>query len=302
MIAIIASVLLGLYVFLPEFLFKKLAFNFRVVTKEHHKGRFEEIFSGAGVSLLPFLGSLIAPQISWTVGHWPFPVEETVASKILDYRTVVSALCSDQFFHEHLDATWIALDHVRLNQLRFLFWNYCFLAVEIIAVYLLTHFFGSLSRYAIYRWTFGRILLGRASEWELLLTGFAFPKASKVRVAVDALTTDDHLYSGTVFDYFLNEEGNLSGLLLKDLKRFGRSRFEEDRKAGLKPDSRDYWAKVPGANFYLPGEKLANLNIRYETPPDELIEDVKRLLKSMDLGDSIVSIEKNSDAKPDLNG
>jgi hypothetical protein len=43
MIAILASALLGLYIFLPEFLFTKLAFNFRLVTKTQ-KGRFEEIF------------------------------------------------------------------------------------------------------------------------------------------------------------------------------------------------------------------------------------------------------------------
>jgi hypothetical protein len=178
---------------------------------------------------------------------------------------------------------------------------YCALAIEIVAVILLTYFFGSLSRYALYRWTFGRIFLGRASHWEVLLTGFAFPRTSKIRVAVDALTTDDHLYSGTVADYFLKADGELSGLLLKDFKRFRHSHLEEDRRAGLRPDSRDYWTEIPGANFYLPGEKIANLNIRYETPPDELVEDVKRFLKSMSLGDSIVSIENDNETNPDPN-
>ena len=30
------------------------------------------------------------------------------------------------------------------------------------------------------------------------------------------MTTDDHLYAGTVADYFLRADGELSGLLLKD--------------------------------------------------------------------------------------
>src|ERR1700722_18553387 len=137
MIAIIASVLLGFYIFLPEFLFKKLAFNFRLVTRTA-KGRFEDIFAGAGVSLLPFLLTVIVSRACRFVGHWPFPVEQSVAAKYLDYRTVLSALFSDSYFHQHLDAAWLALSHVRSHQMRFLFWMYVALALEIVSVVLLT--------------------------------------------------------------------------------------------------------------------------------------------------------------------
>jgi hypothetical protein len=178
MIAIIASALLGLYVFLPEFLFKRLAFNFRVVTQTQ-KGRFEEIFSGAGVSIIPFLFTLLASKTLWIVGHWPFLLEESVANKYSDYRTVITALSSDQYFQEHLAATWLAISHVRLDQFRFLFWMYCALAVEIVCVVLLTYGFGFLSQYSLYRWTFGKIFLGRVSHWEVLLTGFAFPRKAQ---------------------------------------------------------------------------------------------------------------------------
>jgi hypothetical protein len=290
MIAIIASVLLGFYIFLPEFLFKKLAFNFRLVTRTA-KGRFEDIFAGAGVSLLPFLLTVIASRACRFLGHWPFPVEQSVAAKYLDYRTVLSALFSDSYFQQHLDAAWLALSHVRSHQMRFLFWMYVALALEIVSVVLLTYFFGSLSRYRLYRWTFGRIFLGRASHWEVLLTGFAFPRRSRPQVAVDAMTSDDHLYAGTVADYFLKPDGELSGLLLKDIKRFQFTRLEEDRKSGAAPDPRDYWKEIPGANFYLPADKIANLNIRYEPVPDELLDDVKRLMKQLDLGDISVSLE-----------
>lgn len=293
MIAIIASVLLGLYIFLPEFLFKKLAFNFRVVTKAS-RGRFEEVISGVEVSLLPFLFTFFASRFCWLVGHWPFRIEESVATKYSDYRTVITSLCNDSYFHEHLDATWLAMDHVRLHQLRFLFWMYCALAIEIVCAVLLTYFFGSLSKYRIYRWTFGKIFLGRASHWEVLLTGFAFPRGSRPRIEVDAMTTDDHLYAGKVEDYFLKADGELSGLLLKDFKRFKHNQLEEDRKAGLKPDAEKYWKEIPGANFYLPAEKIANLNIRYETPQRELIQDIERFVKSMNLGESVtVSLESS---------
>src|ERR1035437_8216137 len=124
MIAIVASALLGLYICLPEFLFKKWVFYFRVVTKTQ-RGRFEEVFSGIEVSLLPFLFSFFASRFSWFVGHWPFPLKDGISDKYLDYRTTVTALCSDQYFREHLDAAWLAIGHVRLDQYRFLFWMYC---------------------------------------------------------------------------------------------------------------------------------------------------------------------------------
>jgi hypothetical protein len=298
MIAIVASALLGFYIFLPDFLFRKFAFNFRTVTKAP-TGRFEEVLSGAEVALLPFLSALLASRIFWFVGHWPCPVEESVAAKYSDYRTVITSLCNDTYFHNHLDQTWAAVGHVWLFQLRFLFWMYSGLGIEIICAVLLTYYFGSLSPYPIYRWTFGKIFLGRASHWEVLLTGFAFPPSSRLSVEVDAMTTDDHLYAGKVADFFLKADGELSGLLLKDIRRFKFSELKEDRKAGLKPDPKTYWKDIPGANFYLPADKIANLNIRYETPESELILDIERLLKSMDLPKGVtVSLENPASDQP----
>ena len=293
MIAIVASILLGLYIFLPEFLFKKLAINFRVVTKTQ-RARFEEIISGIEVSLLPFLCAFLTSKFSWFVGHWPFPLEQSVADKYSDYRVAVTALCSDQFFREHLSAVWLAVDHVRLDQFRFLFWMYIALAIEIVCVVLLTYFFGSLRKYALYRGTFGRFVLGRASNWDVLLTGFAFPRSSRPRVEVDAMTNDGHLYAGTVADFSLKADGELSGLLLTDCKRYRFQHLEDDRKAGLKPNPKDYWTAIPGAKLYLFAERITNLNIRYETPELELLKDVKKLLESMNPDESItVSMEAN---------
>lgn len=294
MIAVVVSALLGLYIFLPDFLFRKLAFNFRTVTKTP-TGRFEEVLSGAEIAFLPFIFSLVTSKIFWWAGHWPGTVEESVAAKYSDYRTVISSLCSDAYFHDHMEQAWTALGHVWLYQLRFLFWMYTGLGIEILGAVLLTYYFGSLSRYPVYRWTFGKVFLGRASHWEVLLTGFAFPPSSRPSVEVDAMTTDDHLYAGKVEDYFLKADGELSGLLLKDFRRFKFKELQEDRRAGLKPDAKKYWKDIPGANFYLPADKIANLNIRYETRESELILDVERLLKGMGLPKGLtVSLENSA--------
>ena len=61
---------------------------------------------------------------------------------------------------------------------------YVALLLQIVCVVLLTYYFGTLSQYAWYRGTFGRFFLRRASHWEVLLTGFAFPRRERPQVAV----------------------------------------------------------------------------------------------------------------------
>jgi len=307
MIALLASALLGFYILLPEFLFKKIAFNFRVVTKTP-RVRFEEIVSGVEVSLLPFICALFASKIFWFVGHWPFPLEESVAAKYSDYKVAVTALCSDQYFREHYDAAWLAIDHVRQFQCRFLVWMYCALTVEIACVVVLTYFFGSLSKNEFYRKTFGKFVLGRASNWDILLTGFAFPRGSRPQIEVDAMTTDGHLYAGTVADFSLKADGELSGLLLTECKRYRFQHLEDDRRAGLNPDPKKYWTEIPGAKLYLFAERISNLNIRYETPQRELLQDVRRLLQTLNPDEQItVTMEpdgnlENGEIEPEIDG
>ncbi len=299
MIAILGSLVLVLYVFLPEFLFTTLAFNFRKVNRVP-LGRYADVLASAAVGLLPFVATYFASRWFWFVGHWPFPVQGDVNAKYADYRTVVTALYSETFFREHIDATWRAWSHIRLYQARFLTWMYLALLLQTAAVILLTHYFGALSQYAWYRRTLGRLFLRRASHWEVLLTAFTFPPKHRPAVAVDALTTDNHLYAGTVADFFLRADGELSGLLLSDVERFKFNKLEEDLKAGLAPDSRDYWTEIPGANFYLPAEKIANLNIRYESPDRELLEDVEEWMKDLDPGSTItVTLEAATPPHPD---
>ena len=287
MIAILGSLFLVLYVFLPEFLFTTLAFNFRKVNRLS-TGRYSDVLSGAAAGLIPFLLAAAASRWVGFVGHWPFPVQEDVAAKYADYRTLATALYSEAWFHEHVDATWQAWAHIRMHQERFLVWMYLGLLLQIACVILLTRYFGSLSRYAWYRKSLGRLFLRRASHWEVLLTGFAFPPHHRLRVAVDAMTTDNHLYAGTVADFFLRPDGELSGLLLTDFSRLKFNKLEEDRIAGLRPNPDDYWADIPGANFYLPADKIANLNIRYEAPLTELVRDVEDWVRTFSPEGSIV--------------
>jgi len=298
MLAIIASALLGLYVFLPDILFNRLAYSL-VRLKKPQRTRFEEILSGIEVMFLPFVLTALLSGRCWLLGHWPFHLDQTVAQKFEDYKTVFSAAYSDKYFNAHFQLAWSAFSNVKAHQLRFLFWMYIFLMLQILIANAMTIWFGELSSYTLYRRTFGQFLLGRVSHWQVLLTGFLFPRSNQPTVHVDVMTSDDHLYSGTVADHFLDRDGELTGILLKDFRRFQHKHFEEDRAAGKAAASLDYWKTIPGANFYIPADKIANINIRYETPEPILLNQIQELLNNMNIGSGVsVSLEPATTDKP----
>ena len=104
----------------------------------------------------------------------------------------------------------------------------------------------------------------------MLLTDFNFPPEERRSVEIDVLSKDDILYRGTVVDHFLGTSGELSGLLLGGAERFQYERLEDDRKAGKSRDTEEYWRPIPGGgHFYLPGDNIASLNIRYRLPMPE---------------------------------
>lgn len=282
MIALIASALLGLYIFLPDFLFNRFAAPY-VRLKKLERSKIEDIAAGVTVALIPFLFTLVLTKFSWFFGHWPWPIDEPASAKATDYRIVLSGLYSDSYFNAHYSEFWNSLSHVRVHQARFLFWNYVFLAIEIAFVVATTIFFGSLHRYWIYRITIGKSLLRRASHWHVLLTPFLFPWRQKPRVMVDVFTTDNHLYDGEVADFFVDAKGELSGLLLKQFRRFRRAHFEADRQRDPTVKSSAYWTSIPGANFVIPYDKVANINIRYVFATDALVQSVRTVLADLNV-------------------
>lgn len=83
---------------------------------------------------------------------------------------------------------------------------------------------------------------------------------------MDVLTTADVLYKGHVLNFFLDKEGELSGIFLEYPRRFDRLGFIGDREKGVaKSDTDSYWKNIPGNNLYIPNEKIVNLNVRYLT-------------------------------------
>ena len=131
----------------------------------------------------------------------------------------------------------------------------------------LTASYGSFRRMRLFDALVGKWLFKRASQWHVLLTPFLFPKKNRPSVFVDVIVVDGHLYRGRVGDFFLTGNGDLAGLLVKEVRRFQYSKYEDDRKAlpeGQKLRKDDYWRDIPSANFIIPNEKIVTLNVTYE--------------------------------------
>jgi hypothetical protein len=77
--------------------------------------------------------------------------------------------------------------------------------------------------------------------------------------------TDETLYRGEVAEYFLNGDGTLAGLFLKEPERFDRPRYLAERDTwGITRSPKKFWRSIPSAKLYLLGPKIVNLNLNYE--------------------------------------
>jgi hypothetical protein len=283
MIALIASALLGLYVFAPYIFFNRVSSLF-IRLKKFQRTKTEEVGAGIIVAGLPFAATLFLFWIGAIGGCCvPFPMADSPAKKISDYRMVFDAAYSDHYFTDHEQATWDALDRVYKRQTDFLSWNYFFLLLETAGFIFLTKYYWKLKEYRIYGWFAARVLLPAVSEWHILLTDFTFPPDEKRSVKADIMSKDDMLYRGDVEQYFLDFAGDLSGLLLKNAQRFQYERLKDDRKSGGLKETEEYWKVIlGGGNFYLPNNNIASINIRYKLAEGEyekaISDAVKRLM------------------------
>lgn len=274
MIALVASALLGLYVFLPVFLFDKAAEPF-VRLKRHERTKIEELVVGILIAGIPFTITFALSHFFWFIGRHPyFLTDSESALKISDYQTVFGGLYSEHYFETQIPQFWESFWRVFHHQARFLTWNYLFLVIEIVVALTITLQFGRLNQYRWFRQTIGRVLLRRVSEWEPLFTPFVFHPSDQRHVEVDIMTTDKHLYRGSVENHFVGKDGELTGLLLKNAKRFQYAILEADRVAKKQKPTEQYWKDIPGSNMYIPYDKTVTLNLRYELPA---VETLRRL-------------------------
>jgi hypothetical protein len=306
MIALIASALLGLYVFVPYVIFQRVC-SFFVRLKKSQRSKTDEIVQGVIVAGLPFVFTIALFSSGCIGGSFvPFPLNDSHLQKVGDYQTVFAAAYSDHYFTDHQTESWDALKRVSQRQADFLAWNYVFLFLEALAFVVLVSFYGEWKKVRLYAWLASRALLPAVSEWHVLLSGFTFPARENRSVEIDALSKDNILYRGKVVDHFLGVNGELSGLLLGDAQRFQYDKLKGDRKANVVKNKEQYWKPIPGGgNFYLPGDNIASLNVRYPLPKGEyerILKDlVQTLFKTSTTNVSVEAIPPKEASNPDLN-
>jgi hypothetical protein len=271
MIGLLATYYIVAYLLIPGVLFRSLysAFFPRVI--KFQRTRAEEFTFASLASLLPFCMAL---ALVWTVASWPFSTHGASSADRRDaYRTVMGAAISDKVYSEGRppQSFWASSNQVMRRQARFLFWYYLFILIEAVICAWLTLNYGRWSTIAgvrgrLYRLTANKLLLPSITEWFVLLTPFTYPPEPRREVWVDVLTTIDILYKGHVADFFLDNEGQLSGIFLKYPRRFDRVRFLNDIAQGVAhPDTESYWRNIPSNNLFIPYDKIVNLNVRHLT-------------------------------------
>jgi hypothetical protein len=265
MIALIVSFCLLAYFFVPRALFR---ISDVFVPLKFQRTRTQEITSAFSISLAPLLVAIGLALVMW---HLP-------SSRTLDdYKEVFAGTYSDSNFNNHYAAFWSSIGRVMKWQVSFLLIYYPLVVVETLIFVFLVKRYGEWHKYPAYEWFAQKFLLRRINELHLLFTVFNFPRVPELKVVVDVLTQEDHLYQGDVVEYFSDVDGVLSSLTLQNVLRFDRVGYLRDKAT----DSKAYWKNVPGSLLYIPSGKILSLNLRYEEISKQTAEAAtEELLKS----------------------
>src|SRR6266446_3377881 len=272
MIGLLATYYIVAYLLVPSGLFKALYSLILPPIIKFQRTRAEEFTFAAIASVLPFF---LALALVWSCASWPFAVRGDSASDRRDeYHAVIGTAISEKTFGEgaRTQVFWHAANKVIRRQARFLVWYYLLVLIEAWFYARLTSNYGkwttSLTEWPsrVYSSVASKVLLPAISQWYVLLTPFSYPPEPKREVWVDVLSTLDVLYKGHVLNFFLDKDGELSGIFLEYPRRFDRRNFLRDSdRVNASIDTTPYWKRIPSNNLYIPNDKIVNLNVRYLT-------------------------------------
>jgi len=265
------------YLLVPNALFRFLLGWF-VPLRAFQGTKTDEITRAVVTLFFIFWFSLLL--VCWVPGFksWPCPFFDTPQQRTSDYSIVASGLYSETMFKEFGQRFWDAFWRSLKRQGHFLCWYYVFVVFRAFSMGFISKRYGRWRRNALYSWFADVYLLPHVSQWHAILTGFTFPE--KTTVKADVLMSDDAFYRGEIADHFLNSDGSLAGLFLKEPQRFVRGRYISERNTwGTTRPLQRFWRQIPSAKLYLLGSQIVNLNLNYE-PPTARTDIVKKYVDS----------------------
>jgi hypothetical protein len=297
MLTLLVTVLATAYFIAPELL-TRFVVGFYFVRKASTGTRSEEILRAAFWAVVPLTIAWWTRKIGWLAAS-----STSIRS---DAQTVFSSLYSEKIFEQCPAAFYAAFRN-------FAAFNLCLLVRTYACVVLGAVLFGWIAlRLGTVRTklkTWPRIanflhwaFIPRISEWDVALSPMLLHARKELTVRIDVLTKNDILYRGKVYEKRITADGDLATLILQDAQRMLRADFARDRSkyedqknddpSLTKPETDDYWRKIPGEMFLLKGSEIATINVRHIRPvavlnPKEdqelrkvfaaLLEQIKRL-------------------------
>lgn len=298
MVTLVFSYFVVAYLLVPSSLFRWFASLFTTL-KNFQRTKTQEMTFAVGAALFPLILAALVAWSGW-IPH-PIPLSETFADRRHDYEAVYSGIVDEK--NSNSRSFWTAVTRVSRRQLDFLFFFYYPLVfVEAGLFAILIRQYGAWKGNRLYRYVARKIVLRHLSEWTMLLTPFSFPRKPALEVWLDILTADDVLYRGLLGQFFLDANGSLTGLALApfpDLnstqlspsemarehspKRFDREKYKRAAEVySYSIDAHQYWRDIPSGAFYIPADKILNLNVTYvEKRQSDTLAEATRELQSL---------------------
>lgn len=297
--AIAFSALIAAYLLIPYSIFRY--FLGRVVPlKVFQESKTEEITRAVVTLFVLFSVAILIVRYVPFCKDYPWPFSDTPEQRASDYRIVLSSLHSEELFKDYGQKFWDAMARTLDRQFRVIAWYYLLVVGAALYAGRLSRRYWRLKNNRVYKWFADTYLLPHISQWHPLLSGFTFPPNTAIKA--DVLMTNGVLYDGEIADYFLNRDGTLAGLFLKNPRRFERDRYLNEREEwGLTRDREKFWRKIPSAKLYLIGSQIVNLNLRYEPPTassDTLQKFIENYLKTAYPGNIVIGTPPWARSRP----
>ena len=286
MLAVVFSVLLTLYLIVPEAIFRTI-FSYFIPERHFVLTRSEKAYRAVLVTILPLGIALLSSWYAPVARDFPFPVEKrTVQERRADYTLVLNALYSEHEFEQSTKEFWHAFTRCIRRQARLNTWYLLLVGLEAFGAGLLVSKYAKYKNNGVYKWFSDKVLLPFISEWYPLLTPHVYLLPG-TRVQADLLCTNDTLYQGFVEEHFV-QDGKLTGIILDEPKRFERKSYLKEKEEGKSPEKKNFWIPIPSEHMYFFSDKIVNMNLTYISPTGKATDaEAIRVFISGVLGRSI---------------
>jgi hypothetical protein len=269
-LTLLLTVLATAYFVVPELL-TRFVVSFYFVRKAQVGTRSEEILRSAFWAVVPLMLAWSTRHIGW----WTVPQGITEST-----RTVFTGLYSDKRFEQNPAAFYAAFSN-------FLAFNACLLVRTYGIVIAGSALFGWIALHlGTFRVMFRRwprvtkalhwAFMPRISEWDIALSSILIHAPRELIVRIDVMTKGGILYRGNVFEKRITASGDLGTLILQNAQRMVREDFTRDRTEYehrkstepklRKPNTENYWRRIPGELFLLNGSEISSVNVRHVRP------------------------------------